>query len=429
MKKTIRNIIHGMALATILGASSLAAATAQTDEVLVTVGKQAITASELQMAVSSSPFATQFIAMDEDDQAALRGDLLRRLVIQKLLLLEAERQKLADSPTFQKELNDVRMGLLYRYYMDKLRAHLEIPADMEAQFKQENPDDADALTAARSAYLADRYREVRQITLQMLQERYHVKVHDERIGPDSQPDTELLSGDGLSIRYADVVDAKEYPTAPNPEWIKEQLYKRAELIVIAKAAAAENVDVAKQLQSYRNERLPALLLEQKNKEWKIDEQAMHAYYDQHPDIGLIPERRHIGQLVVATREEAEKMRQRIEAGESLFTLAGQYSIDDYGRKHNGDLGWIREDRGMPEIRQALTKLEDGQLSDIIHTDKGYHLVTIIERRPRGRKEYEGVKDRVQQRMMSENLAPFLGELEKRFGVTWPVMAKPEQDKG
>ena len=60
-------------------------------------------------------------------------------------------------------------------------------------------------------------------------------------------------------------------------------------------------------------------------------------------------RRHVGQLVVATRQEAEALRMRILKGESLFTLAGQYSIDPAGRKQNGDMGWIVDGRGLPEI--------------------------------------------------------------------------------
>lgn len=425
--KQIDNCLRGMAL--VVAMLFAPVSHSETDEVLAKVGTLSVTASDLEMALASSPYATQFVAMDEDDQAALRGDLLRRLVAQRLLLLEAERTGLADSPLFKSELNNFRMGLLYRHYMDRLRNRIEVPAEVEAKFRSENNGDQDMIGAARSAYISERYRTVQQMTLQLLIERYHVKLHDERIGQENTPDTLLMEGDGLTIRYGEVVDPTTYTSAPNPEWVKEQLYKRAELLIIAKAAAAEGVDESERVAGYRRERLPALLLEQKDKEWITSEKVLRDYFEQHPEIGQIPERWHIGQLVTATREEATALRQRIIAGESLFKLASQYSIDSYGKEHNGDLGWVRQGRGMPQIEQALAKLADGEVSEVIETPLGFHLAMIVERRTGSSKLFSGVQDRVRQMFLSEKMAPYLQELEARYKVEWLVIDHAARNKG
>jgi peptidyl-prolyl cis-trans isomerase C len=75
------------------------------------------------------------------------------------------------------------------------------------------------------------------------------------------------------------------------------------------------------------------------------------------------------------------MRSRILAGESLFELAGQYSIDAYGRQRSGDMGWLKEGSATKEIEQAIKNLQNNELSEVIKTDKGWHLVLIVNRKP------------------------------------------------
>ncbi|MEJ2424092.1 MAG: peptidylprolyl isomerase [Candidatus Thiodiazotropha sp.] len=392
-------------------------------EVLVSVGPLQVTSHDLESALSSFPFADRVPGMDEKDQAALRGDMLQRLVAARLLSLEADRLGLAEDPGYLKELQEFRQGLLYRHYMDRLREHLNIPepvlADMQAQFH----GDSDGLAAARSAYLADEYRALRYHTIQYLRETYRIQVYESRIKGGAIPsDTVLLDGDGLRITYADLITNQPKPPS-NPEWVRDQLYKRAELVTVAKAAEDAGVDISDKLVSFSRERLPALLMERKQQEWTADEQVLRDYYQEHPEIGRIEERRHIGQLVSATREAAESLRERMVKGESLFELAARHSIDPYGREHQGDMGWQVEGRGYPALEQALGQLKDHEISPVVETPMGFHLVTILERRPGGQKNYLAIQDRVRQLWIGQHLTEYMNDLSKRYQVVWHLMDK------
>lgn len=392
---------------------------------LVTIGRLQVTAADLEQAVASSPFATQFAAMDEDEQASLRGDLLKRLVLSRLLRIEAEAQGLDRSPGFLEEVENFRLGMLYRHYMDKLRERLRVPGEELRRLHNESNGNSDVFAALKSTYVSGRYRQIRLLTLQKQREERHVVLHEDRIKPGITPDTVLMEGDGLAITYGDVIDVNEYPELPNPEYVKEQLYKRGELRLIADTAEKEGVDVSDRVEAFRNERLPALLLERKEREWVPDEAAMRAYFKAHPELGHVVERRHVGQLVTSSYAQARALRRRIEQGESLFKLAGEYSIDPYGRANNGDMGWLRQGSGMPQIEAALIKLKDGEVSPIIKTPKGYHLLIIIERRLGRMRSFEGVKDKVRQAMISEKMLAFIGELERKYQVVWHVLKQPE----
>jgi len=417
--KWMRFSLLGFTCAALLSMSSLQA-NAQ-PQVLVTIGDLSITSDQLKRAVASSPFATQFVGMEQDDQAMLRGDMLRRLVVSQLLYLEALDQGLDQQPAFQAEMEKQRLGLLYRHYMDKLRERIEIPPETLRAMKQQLRGNSDALAGAKAAFRSKRYRTLRLLTLKSLREKAGIKLYEERIRPGILPDTVLLEGKGMQILYGDIVDPAAYQTLPNPEWVKEQLYRRAELLLIAQVAEAEGVDVSERLASYRKERLPALMMEVKIAEWIPDEKTLREWYDANPGIGRLLERRHIGQLVVATRKEAEMLRQRIVAGESLFDLARQYSIDPYSREHNGDMGWIKEGRGLPQLEQVLADLQDGQISDVIETPNGFHIVTILERRPGGVRGYGAIRDKVRQLLIQERSGAYFSALEGKYKVVWNLI--------
>ncbi len=391
-------------------------------QVLARVGELTVTSDELESAMASSPFADRFPGMDEKDQAALRGGMLQRLVANRLLTLEAKRLGLDKTPAFRADLDDFRSGLLYRHYMDRLRASINVPEDVQADMLAQLGNDSDGLAAARSAWLADNYRSLRYHTLQKLRNDYHIQVHEERIRSGAtDKETVLLEGDGIRITYGDLIRHQSQPPS-NPEWLREQLYKRAELLTIAKAAEQAGVDVSDKLTRYAAERLPALLVEQKQQEWTADEKVLRDFYDANPQIGRLEERRHIGQLVTASREEADALRQRILDGESLFLLAGQHSIDPYGREHKGDMGWQTEGSGHPAIEQALASLQDNQVSQVVQTPMGFHLATILERRPGGQKSYLSIRDRVRQIWITEQMASYMSRLAEQYSVVWQVVS-------
>jgi len=392
------------------------------DQVLATVGQVGIHSRDLEMALSSSPFATQFNTMSEDEQASMRGDMLRRLVSARLLALEAKRLGLDKTTAFKRDMQDFRLGLLYRDYMEKLRSRIVIPpntlADMKAHFK----DDGDGLAAARSAYMSTQFQALKRDALQQLVRDSDARIYEERIKPGIKPEMVLMEGKGFSVAYGDIVDVGMRKSTVNPVWIKRTLRERGEMILVSMAAERDGADVSAQLNRYSEESLPALLLEKKTAEWIPDDKALRGWYVKHPETGRIPASYHVGQLVVATREEAETLRERILKGESLFNLAGSYSVDPIGRKLNGDIGWITEGRGMPELLNVLATLQDNQVSEVISTQSGYQLITVLERRVATQKPFEDVRDRVKQMMVSEYLSAYLNDLQKRYPVTWNVVA-------
>ncbi len=389
-------------------------------KVLVTIGESGqITEQQLESAMRAAPFATQFPSMDEDNQAYLRGDMLLRLARAEALYQEAVALGKDQSLQFKQEMGSFKTALLAQRYLVNLRQKIQIPKEIEQQLSTQFQNNSDSLTAARSAYIAKHFSTLKDKNINKLIDQANIKTYYEQLDNSPTADTILAKGNELSIKYGDLTPLHNQSPIDKTrvidkvkEWIK--------LILTAKAAVAQGENVEPQLLEYSYNLTTRLLLTDKQQQWIPDDTTLRDYFQKHPHIGYIPERRQIGQIVLATETAAMDMRTRIMSGESLFELAGQYSIDPYGRQRSGDMGWLKQGSAAKEIENAINKLKDNEISEIIKSDKGWHLITIVNRKPAEHKNYASIKDRVREKLIAEKMAYYLKVVTEKYPIQWKI---------
>lgn len=77
---------------------------------------------------------------------------------------------------------------------------------------------------------------------------------------------------------------------------------------------------------------------------------------------------------------AEKIHFEITDGADFATLAKTYSDDLASRHQGGDLGWSDPENFLPEFTQALTNLSIGDISNVVETPFGWHIIQLLEKR-------------------------------------------------
>ncbi len=81
-------------------------------------------------------------------------------------------------------------------------------------------------------------------------------------------------------------------------------------------------------------------------------------------------------ILVEKLSTAQEVLNKLNSGESFAKLAEQYSLDGT-RKHGGDLGFFGRGVMVKPFENAAFALEKGQISGIVKTEFGYHIIKRI----------------------------------------------------
>jgi len=105
------------------------------------------------------------------------------------------------------------------------------------------------------------------------------------------------------------------------------------------------------------------------------------------------------------RAEAEAVRARLLNGELFEKLAAQYSQGPMAQ--GGDIGFIERGMVLPEIEEVAFSLQVNQISAVIESPAGFHILQVTDRRGAGLKAIETVREEIREKLEEE-------KMEKKF---------------
>ena len=110
-------------------------------------------------------------------------------------------------------------------------------------------------------------------------------------------------------------------------------------------------------------------------------------------------------------ELAEELRERIQNGESFEKLASEYSQDPGSRKRGGDVGFTGRDELVKSVDKYAWSAPIGQLSEVLQSNLGYHIVKVTDRHVSGLDESEQELERKAREMLQQERLKQLEELQ------------------
>jgi len=135
----------------------------------------------------------------------------------------------------------------------------------------------------------------------------------------------------------------------------------------------------------------------------VAKEEIQKYYDENKESFMIgsDEIRAL-HILVATKNEANSIHQRISRGDDFVEVAKEVSID-YAENERIELDFFSRNDIVPELRRRVFSYRQGSLTQPLKSEFGYHIFKILEKRSRGTyKDLDEVKDDIVSRLASSH---------------------------
>ncbi len=139
---------------------------------------------------------------------------------------------------------------------------------------------------------------------------------------------------------------------------------------------------------------------------KVSEAEMQTFYRKNPEYFIRREQIRVRHILIKVNPKAENSQRgeallkiqaiqaKLQAGANFGALAIDYS-EDGSRERGGDLGVVERHQLTPAFSEAAFALQPGQISDIVETPFGYHLIQVVSRIPSSTMAYRNARTKIE----------------------------------
>ena len=195
----------------------------------------------------------------------------------------------------------------------------------------------------------------------------------------------IINGQVITLgdfnQYWDAIP-EQYKLQLSKEDFLEQLVIQA--LLVQKAEEVEltsNPEIQFQIKNATEQILIQYLIEKEIIEkTELGDDEILSYYEENKENFWKEEEVHALNIFTETEEQAEDALTRLAEGMDFSTLAQEVSTASSASK-GGDIGFIRKGTFTTEIEESIFTLEPGEISEIIPTDKGFHIFKLLEKNP------------------------------------------------
>jgi len=149
---------------------------------------------------------------------------------------------------------------------------------------------------------------------------------------------------------------------------------------------------------------------------EVEEWELRSFYDTHPNLFKVPALVKASHIFIAagpdsTREERQAavvlirgILEQLDQGVPFSEMAIDYSQCP-SSENGGDLGYFEREKMIKGFADAAFSLNPGEISDIVRTSRGYHLILVEDRRAKRKLAFEDIREQLYQNLRFEKAAP------------------------
>lgn len=167
-----------------------------------------------------------------------------------------------------------------------------------------------------------------------------------------------------------------------------------------------------QVEAYRNQLLVSHFLNEKvGSKLNATDEEMLKYYEANMERFQSKEKVEARVILVKTREDAEKILERLKKGDDFSQLAKEFSLDLPSASKGGSMGLVEKERVFPEIKKVLFSLKEGEISPAVQTKYGFNIFTVDKVFQPQFESFESAKEKVKKAILMQKEAMAFSEME------------------
>ncbi len=244
----------------------------------------------------------------------------------------------------------------------------------------------------------------------------------------------------------EVITAEDYEEAlktlpPQLQWaIHQNRDLRAKFLdnivkkrLLVKEAIAngikEDQEMKRKIALFRNELILDRYLKENLKGIRVTDAEAQEYYNKHKAEFTTEEKVRARHILVKDKAQAQKILVELKRGADFATLARKYSIDKATAAKGGELGFFGRGDVVRPFAEAAFSMKPGQISPIVKSPFGYHIIQVEEVRPAKQKPFSKVKGQIKNQLLQEKQQQAFDRLIAQIEKKWKVQEYPERLNG
>jgi len=149
---------------------------------------------------------------------------------------------------------------------------------------------------------------------------------------------------------------------------------------------------------------------------EVDDRELRSFYNTHPNLFKVPALVKASHIFIAagpesTREERKAavvlirgILEQLDQGVPFSDMAIDYSQCP-SSENGGDLGYFEREKMIKGFADAAFSLNPGEISDIVRTSRGYHLILVEDRQAKRKLAFDEIREQLYQNLKFEKAAP------------------------
>lgn len=124
---------------------------------------------------------------------------------------------------------------------------------------------------------------------------------------------------------------------------------------------------------------------------EVDEDQLFNFYEEEKQRFTTEEQRRAQHILIEDKAQAQSVLDQLNQGGSFSELAKRYSMDPGSKDNAGDLGFFTRGVMVPEFEEKVFSMKPGELSNLVKSDFGYHIIKLNEIQSGDVKSFESVR--------------------------------------